>query len=163
MIAEGLAHHYVYRAPSQYAADYDYTQADAQANARGLWSPETCNGMAYPKRDLEDPLPSEAQVGAVVNDGNATPTVIPAPMATPVPAVVPAATRAPAAASSSGFDPAAYIGKGDAFNCKDFKSQADAQAVLRADPRDPNKLDVDRDGVACESNRGPFDRVPVKR
>lgn len=66
MIAEGLAHHYVYRVPSQYAAYYDYAEADAQA-------------------------------------------------------------------------------------------------VLRADPRDPNKLDPDRDGIACHRNRGLFDRVPVQR
>jgi len=68
--------------------------------------------------------------------------------------------------ASPGFYPADYIGADDAFNCKDFISQADAQAVLRADPTDPNQLDTDRpspDGVACESNRAPFDRVAVPR
>jgi hypothetical protein len=68
--------------------------------------------------------------------------------------------------TSPGFDPLAYIGQGNAYNCADFGSQADAQAVLRADPTDPNKLDTDRpkpDGVACESNPAPFDRVPVPR
>jgi hypothetical protein len=40
--------------------------------------------------------------------------------------------------------PSAYLGQGDAFNCADFARQADAQAVLRADPTDPNKLDTDR-------------------
>lgn len=34
------------------------------------------------------------------------------------------------------------------YNCSDFKSQAAAQAALRADPSDPNKLDADRDGIA---------------
>lgn len=74
-------------------------------------------------------------------------------------------TTLPAAAQES-FDPSPYIGQGDAFNCADFVSQADAQAVLRADPTDPNKLDTDRpapDGIACESNPAPFDRVPVPR
>jgi hypothetical protein len=59
-----------------------------------------------------------------------------------------------------------FVNKGDAFNCADFKSQAEAQAVLRADPGDPNQLDTDRprpDGIACESNRAPFDRLPVPR
>jgi hypothetical protein len=75
----------------------------------------------------------------------------------------------PAAAqdlTSPGFDPAAYIGQGNAYNCSDFASQADAQAVLRADPTDPNKLDTDRpkpDGIACESNPAPFDTAPVPR
>jgi hypothetical protein len=63
----------------------------------------------------------------------------------------------------AGFDPLRYIGQGDAYNCGDFASQAQAQAVLRADPRDPNGLDADNDGIACESNRSPFDRTPVVR
>jgi len=37
------------------------------------------------------------------------------------------------------------------LNCPDFKYQEDAQAVLDADPTDPNKLDQDHDGIACES------------
>ncbi len=75
-------------------------------------------------------------------------------------------TTAPVAiapAPLAGFDPTRYIGQGDRYNCSDFASQAQAQAVLRADPRDPNRLDADRDGIACESNRAPFDRVPVPR
>jgi hypothetical protein len=39
----------------------------------------------------------------------------------------------------------------DGLNCKDFDSQAEAQAELRANPSDPNNLDADNDGVACES------------
>ena len=79
-----------------------------------------------------------------------------------------ALTALPAAAQEAppAFDPAPYIGMGDSFNCIDFASQADAQAVLRADPTDPNRLDTDRpapDGIACESNPAPFDRVPVPR
>lgn len=61
------------------------------------------------------------------------------------------------------FDPAPYLGQGDAYNCPSFSSQADAQAVLRADPTDPNGLDADRDGIACESNRAPKDLVAVPR
>jgi hypothetical protein len=75
-------------------------------------------------------------------------------------------TAAPAAAqdASAPFDPLPYIGAGDAYNCTDFGSQADAQAVLRADPSDPNKLDQGGiPGVACESNRAPKDTDPVLR
>lgn len=63
----------------------------------------------------------------------------------------------------AGFDPTRYVGQGDRYNCGDFASQAQAQAVLRADPTDPNRLDADRDGIACETNKAPFDRVPVVR
>jgi Excalibur calcium-binding domain len=82
----------------------------------------------------------------------------------------PTATAAPAPPGPTpgpglppGFDPRRYVGQGDAYNCPDFPSQAAAQAVLRADPSDPNKLDTDRDGIACESNPGPYDTARVPR
>lgn len=94
----------------------------------------------------------------------AQPTV--APVATTAPRTASPATATPAptaAPTAAAFNPNRYIGQGDAYNCADFASQAQAQAVLRADPRDPNKLDADRDGIACESNRSPKDLVPVTR
>jgi hypothetical protein len=81
-------------------------------------------------------------------------------------AAIERAGRAPAISTlppSGGFDPRFYIGKGDAFNCAHFASQAMAQAVLRADSSDPNGLDSERDGLACESNPSPKDLVPVPR
>lgn len=45
-------------------------------------------------------------------------------------------------------------------NCADFASQADAQAHLNADPSDPDNLDGDNDGLACEAFLYP-DRPPV--
>jgi hypothetical protein len=42
-------------------------------------------------------------------------------------------------------------------------SQADARAVLRTDPSDPDGLDCDVDGISCESNRAPKDLAPVPR
>jgi hypothetical protein len=68
-----------------------------------------------------------------------------------------------AASAQQAFDPSAYLGQGDAYNCADFASQAQAQAVLRADPSDPNRLDADRDGIACERNPAPYDPTPVPR
>lgn len=38
-----------------------------------------------------------------------------------------------------------------AKNCRDFTYQEDAQAVLDQDKSDPNGLDADHDGIACES------------
>ena len=37
------------------------------------------------------------------------------------------------------------------LDCSDFASQAEAQAVLDADPSDPHGLDAEGDGVPCES------------
>src|SRR4051812_46520285 len=49
------------------------------------------------------------------------------------------------------------------MNCPDFPSQAAAQQHLRSDPSDPDGLDRDRDGIACESNPAPYDKQPVDR
>lgn len=75
------------------------------------------------------------------------------------------ATATPAApAIGEGFDPRAYIGQGNKYNCSDFANQAQAQAVLRADPSDPNQLDGNPpNGIACESLPAPKDLVPVRR
>lgn len=45
--------------------------------------------------------------------------------------------------------PALATHSGD-LDCDDFSSQADAQAHLDAHPSDPDNLDPDGDGVACE-------------
>ncbi len=43
------------------------------------------------------------------------------------------------------------------LDCDDFASQAQAQAELLNDPSDPNNLDADNDGQACESGGGDDD------
>lgn len=61
------------------------------------------------------------------------------------------------------FDPRPYVGRGNSYDCTDFASQATAQKVLHADHIDPNKLDADWDGIACEDNGAPYDRRQVHR
>jgi hypothetical protein len=39
----------------------------------------------------------------------------------------------------------------DRYDCEDFTYQEDAQAIYNQDPSDPNALDDNDDGVACES------------
>jgi len=36
------------------------------------------------------------------------------------------------------------------LDCADFATQEEAQAMLERDPSDPNGLDADNDGIACE-------------
>lgn len=43
---------------------------------------------------------------------------------------------------------------GDDKDCADFTSQADAQAALTAESGDPDNLDADDDGIACEDRFG---------
>ena len=57
---------------------------------------------------------------------------------------------APADAATS-VTTAATSPSANVLNCSDFRYQEDAQAVLDADPSDPNRLDGDNDGIACES------------
>ncbi len=40
------------------------------------------------------------------------------------------------------------------LDCRDFATQQEAQAVFNADRSDPNRLDGDNDGIACEDNPG---------
>jgi hypothetical protein len=51
----------------------------------------------------------------------------------------------------SQLQPAHWVAPGSADrDCADFATQAEAQAVLMADPSDPERLDADDDGIACE-------------
>ncbi|WP_328314369.1 hypothetical protein OG432_31615 [Streptomyces sp. NBC_00442] len=62
------------------------------------------------------------------------------------------------------FDPRYFLRYGnDAYDCPDFASQADAQAVLRFEPTDPNHLDHDGKGIACPDLPGARDVKPVRR
>lgn len=53
----------------------------------------------------------------------------------------------------------------DDQNCADFASQADAQAHYRANTSDPDGLDRDNDGIACENytsySDGSTDMTPI--
>jgi hypothetical protein len=93
---------------------------------------------------------------ARVDDGSPSP----APGSSPAPA---RPLPRPTPALRAGFDPSQYIGQGNTYDCDHFASQAEAQAVLRADPGDPNNIDQDRDGIACESSAPPRDTQRVQR
>lgn len=54
------------------------------------------------------------------------------------------------AAADESAPGAESAGAGDRLNCEDFDSQNEAQAELDSDPSDPNDLDRNDDGDACE-------------
>ncbi|MEU8764261.1 hypothetical protein [Streptomyces sp. NPDC048659] len=72
----------------------------------------------------------------------------------------PGTQRSALCPNAEAFDAKEYATHGDAFECLHFASQADAQAVLRADPRDPNRLDGGG-GIACRGLPAPRDTTPV--
>lgn len=142
--------------PHKLDADQDGIACESLATAAGV--PAIAAPPAAPAAVAPTPRP--------LATARPVATLVPAPLpqATLQPTrfvIPPAATATPA---PSGFEPSRYLGQGDRFNCGDFRSQADAQAVLRADPRDPNRLDGnDQDGIACESNAAPRDTIRVTR
>src|SRR5215211_3859253 len=52
------------------------------------------------------------------------------------------------------------LAQADDFDCEDFSTQEEAQAVLDEDPADPNNLDPNRDGIACALLPSADDQAP---
>jgi len=50
--------------------------------------------------------------------------------------------------------PLAGVAAAQDLDCENFQTQADAQAVYNESPSDPNGLDRDKDGKACEALPG---------
>ena len=48
----------------------------------------------------------------------------------------------------------AFAASSDDLDCPDFTSQEQAQGVYDSDPSDPNGLDREGDGIACETSGG---------
>jgi hypothetical protein len=50
----------------------------------------------------------------------------------------------------------------DRYNCRDFASFEEAQEALRVNgPDDPNRIDMNRNGIACEDFRYPTPAAPA--
>lgn len=64
----------------------------------------------------------------------------------------------PSGSGTGGGNGGASNGPQD-LDCANFASQQDAQTNLNANPGDPNRLDADNDGVACEEFDYPEDEV----
>lgn len=89
--------------------------------------------------------------GAVAVFPDLTPPTTPPPTTTAAPTTTVAPTTDPTTA------PPTTTPAGDDKDCADFPTQAAAQAVLDADKTDPNHLDANHNGIACE---GPADSAP---
>ncbi|MAG37550.1 MAG: hypothetical protein CL878_15040 [Dehalococcoidia bacterium] len=153
MIAEGYALESTIGPPYRYQKQFKAAQQQARGQQLGLWHPDTCGGVTGIPTTVAQPQPTATTVPAPVAPPG-TPIPTPGEVARPTP---------PTTGSLDGFNAKVYAVQGDAYNCTDFPSQAQAQAVLRAAPNDPNQLDDDRDGIACESQPTPNDLTPVPR
>lgn len=99
---------------------------------------------------LAGPPPAEDTTEApeaTVQEPKATPAPTdPQPTPTPEPTSTPTPTPTPKPTVQYTPSPT------DIYNCRDFNTWEEAQAVYEAGlPGDPNHIDMDEDGVACES------------
>lgn len=146
LAAEGYALPLTIAPNVRYAEQFRQASTIARENGLGLWAGCSADGAPTEAADY---------------DGTTEDRVVEAPAAPAAPAPQ-AAPPAPAPAPAP--EPAAKPGVAVLdLDCKDFPSQAAAQAELRRDPSDPHGLDADKDGIACESNRAPRDTVRVPR
>ena len=149
---------------------YNCSSFDSQSNAQRVlrYDPSDPNNL-----DVEDghvdgvacstwvysQYPADRDVTPVAR-GTQTPTQTAVTTTTPThtPTHLPTQTPTP---TSGAFNPINYLNQGDRYGCASFASQANAQAVLRADPTDPNRLDTTpRDGLACGGVEAQADGVP---
>ncbi len=143
MIKEGYAYEYTYSIPYQYQKEFKLAQTQAQEFKKGLWA----DGVCATKNITNETKP--AAVLPIKNYSNELSTIPSSPMVSPVqisPALV-APTR-PSINSS------AYICSYNAYNCTDFSTHAEAQAVYEVcggPNSDIHGFDRDKDGLACET------------
>jgi len=97
-----------------------------------------------PTAEVAGPPPAESDTPRA-----ATTTSVTTPVATATPAPEPAIAVAVSPSAQYVTD-----GRDHRYNCKDFNSWEEAQAAYEANlPGDPNKIDIDHNGVACEALR----------
>ncbi len=89
--------------------------------------------------DIEDQTPAE--IDAVVNDPRSN-------AETPI-------VENQGVPQEGDLTPAQSKASGNDVDCIQFLTQAEAQAAYNADPSDPNGLDADGDGIACETTASP--------
>jgi hypothetical protein len=163
LLKQGYAQHYVVPPNDRYKARFSQAQDQAKQAQRGIWGlpkDQQCeladrgNGIGEGSPGCEGQVPRPAPDPGVDKDC--------------------ADFRSQAAAQAElerdPSDPSNLDGDGDRLacetypynggsggggsggdlDCADFATQREAQVVLERDPSDPNGLDADNDGIACE-------------
>ena len=126
LVEEGYAQAYPYEPNTEYEDRFASAQEEARRFDLGIWGltlDEQCR-LANHGNGI-----GEGSPGCGESSASATASSEPTSAATP-------------SGGNSGGD----------LDCSDFGSQAEAQAALDADPSDPNGLDAEGDGQACESS-----------
>lgn len=73
MIENGYAHEYTYQqVPYRYHAEFNQAELDAKLGQRGLWSPQTCNGITSSKIINTITVPDSAPSAAYYTSSHST-------------------------------------------------------------------------------------------
>jgi len=125
MIKQGYAFEYTYNTPYKYQDEFKAAERSARANERGLWAEDTCDGKwsgDNAEENSEDSADSSDESSETEDNVGTTPSKNDC--------------------------------SGNVYNCSDFSTQETAQNTYEycgGPNTDPHQLDVDGDGVACES------------
>lgn len=122
-------------------------------------TPDQTTSTPAPDRTTSIPTPEQTTSAPTPT---ATPTLTPTPTATstPTPTPTPTTTETPKPTTTTTTEtppddsvelPPPSGDASDPYDCSDFDTHAQAQAVLENTPGDPSDLDGDENGVACES------------
>lgn len=151
MIFEGYAYEYTYSTPYKYQQDYKTSQSDAENAKRGLWADAACSDATG-----DSGTPQEATVTTDTSSqgSNHAPATDSATNAEPTTTTTTTAPVIPESASPT--TSASCSCSANIYNCGDFTTHAEAQAIhdccVAQVGYDIHKLDgTDNDGLACES------------
>jgi len=115
-----------------------------------------CSGVELPDEAVLDAVPSDLQklddAACGLLSSRDADEVADEPDADGTPSTTPAA--APDDENGDDEDAADEDGAGGDRDCADFATQAEAQAALEESSGDPERLDSDDDGIACEQQFG---------
>lgn len=141
LIEGGFAKEYTYSKAYKYQSEFKAAQASAEAAGRGLWAPGACAASVAPTTmsspaslPKTEPAP-EVKKQVVIEEQEED--------------EVEEEEEKPAPKASGN-----YVCSTNTYNCGDFSTHAEAQAVYEAcggASNDVHKLDANKDGQACES------------
>ncbi len=144
LIKNGFGREYTYNKAYKYQAAYKAAQKSAQDTKKGLWAPGACTNTAPAKQAIqEEPVSAPVQQKTVQEPIKKE--------ATPEPAKEETVAEEE---KREDVDTSSYICSTNKYNCTDFATHAEAQAVFEqcgGSSNDIHKLDSNKDGEACES------------
>lgn len=157
MISEGYAYEYTYSTPYKYQQDYKTSQSDAESAKRGLWADGACSdatGDSGTPQEATVTTDTSSQSSNTAPSNDSTTNTEPS---TTTNTTETSTTTAPVIPESASPTTTANCScSANIYNCGDFTTHAEAQAVhdccVAQIGYDIHKLDgTDNDGLACES------------